>query len=148
MVTHSTNTSRGAERKSRKTIAMLLFCGYIVIIAPARSFRGYGGIETPMLLVLLTSKEHRPLTPKEHISLLAKRRRILTAKSERGFLLIRGNPLASCFCSGGAACEEPLLQSGGYAHALRRTRRRPLPEFLPCRPQDRSAGGEPFPLSA
>ena len=67
---------------------------------------------------------------------------------QKNNIFILRNPLASCFCSGGAACEEPLLQSGGYAHALRRTRRRPLPEFLPYRPQDRSANGEPFPLSA
>ena len=58
-----------AERseKAAKHGTTLLFCGYIAIIAPARSFRGYGGIETPMLLVLLASKEHVPLlTPKEH----------------------------------------------------------------------------------
>ena len=58
---HGTITSRGAERKSRKTKP--LFCRQrtpVAIIAPARSFRGYGGIDTPMLLVLLASKEHHP----------------------------------------------------------------------------------------
>ena len=44
-------------------MAMLLFCGYIAIIAPARSFRGHGGIETPMFLVLLTPKEHNRSFP-------------------------------------------------------------------------------------
>ena len=61
---HGTNTSRGAEHRSRKTKP--LPCRQrtpAAIHAPARSFRGYGGIETPMLLVLLAPKEHHPSTP-------------------------------------------------------------------------------------
>lgn len=58
---HRTITSRGAEHRSRKTKP--LPCRQrtpVAIHAPARSFRGYGGIETPMLLVLLVPKEHQP----------------------------------------------------------------------------------------
>ena len=61
-----TATSRGAERKSRKTIAPP--CRQrtpVAIIAPARAFRGYGGIDTPMLLVLLASKEHNPFVSEQ-----------------------------------------------------------------------------------
>ena len=33
---------------------------HVAILAPARSFRGCGGIENPAFLVLLTPKEQRP----------------------------------------------------------------------------------------
>ena len=78
LAAHGTITSRGAERKSRKTKP--LPCRQrtpVAIIAPARSFRGYGGIETPMFLVLLTSKEHRP--PFD-----AKRKKLRMAKPQNG----------------------------------------------------------------
>ena len=65
---HGTITSRGAEHRSRKTKPLHpRQRTHAALLAPARSFRGHGGIETPMFLVLLTPKEHRPLlTPKEH----------------------------------------------------------------------------------
>ena len=60
---HRTITSRGAELRSRKTKP--LSCRQhtpVAIHAPARSFRGYGGIETPMFLVLLSHKRTPPPT--------------------------------------------------------------------------------------
>ena len=56
-----TITSRGAELGSRKTKPLHFRQSmHVAIVAPARSFRGRGGIETPAFLVLLTPKEHRP----------------------------------------------------------------------------------------
>ena len=58
---HGTITSRGAELGSRKTKPLhLRQRTHVASLAPARSFRGYRGIETPMFLVLLTPKEQRP----------------------------------------------------------------------------------------
>ena len=58
---HGTITSRGAEHRSRKTkLLHLRQHTHAASFAPARSFRGRGGIETPAFLVLLTPKEQRP----------------------------------------------------------------------------------------